>query len=182
VGLFSRTRHFFKTKKTFEPQERISANLKNGDNLFLNVDGSEDPQIFEWVVPQGKNAWIKKVMIAGVNDDILMTNFIGIPALAVGVQAMVVDENDNIIKDFTEEHNVVNTLMLAVYNGASISSVIDRVGGLEDAVLFSNDFKENAGEPMFMREGWKFQFIINDDLTDIDVLGAMIKGILVDKF
>ena len=117
-------------------------------------------------------------IISGASFEIIWT----VLELPVGVIVKVVDAENNLIREFTTDHNIKTTLTLAAFNSSSIASVIDRLGALEDSFLFMNDFKINTGEEMFMREGWKFQIIINDDLTGITVLASIIKGILVDKF
>ena len=185
MGLFSRGLGFFKEKKTFEANERISSYLTNTVNsgILLNVDGSVTPQVFEYVVPAGKNAWIKRLTVAGSNEDIEMSNFLGIAPLTNGVEAMILDNNNNVIFNYTAINKIKTTLSLALLNGDSIASTIDKNGaGQVDSVLFGNDFKENSGEELFMREGWKFRVIVNDNLTGINIFLALIRGVLVDKF
>jgi hypothetical protein len=176
MGLFARTRDFLKKKKTFTADEFIFKYLRNGGSPDCNVDGSIASQVFEYVVPAGKHAWLHRINTEGHNGSITRDNFLGIAALTNGILFQVLDDQDNILIDFTDGEGIKITTEFSALSG--VDTQIDTRGGGEDGIAIRWTF-DRAGEPIFMKEGYKFRLIVRDNLTGISQLRMMLQGIIV---
>lgn len=176
MGLFARTRDFLRKKKTFTADEFIYKYLRNGASPDCNVDGSLTPQVFEYVVPAGKHSWLYRINCEGHNGSITRDNFLGISALTNGLLFQVLDDQDNVLIDFTDGEGIKITTEFSALSG--VDTQIDTRGGGEDGIAVRWTF-ERAGEPIFMKAGYKFRMTVRDDLSGISQLRWMLQGILV---
>lgn len=180
MGIFTRTRDFFAKKKTFTADEFVYAFLRNGGSPEMNVDGTV-PKVFEYIVPNGKNIWLRRLTIAAHNSGMNPDNFFGLVALANGLVIEVLDNQDNQLKDFTNSEPIKILMHLSNLAGNDAGNTIDRLGAADDGAAIRWTF-EKAGEPIFMREGYKFRITVNDNITGISFLRMMVQGIQVNKF
>lgn len=180
-GLFLRDINFFRRIGTFGADDLIFTHLKNTGSPEMNVDGSITPQIFEYIIPAGKDAWLHRLNMYALATSIDPDNFYGVPALTNGLDFKVVDEEDNLIIDFTNGVPIKRTIDFAAFAGSDAGNTIDRLGATNDGATVRWTFSR-AGQPMFLRAGSKFQAVVNDNLAAIDTLRMMMQGFLVDKF
>lgn len=176
MGLFARTKSFLTRKKTFLPEEFVFKYLRNSGFPEMNVNGLTAPKIFEYIVPAGKNVWLHRLNAEGHNASITRDNFLGIAALANGLDFQIVDDQDNLLIDFNDGEKIKITTEFSALCG--VDTQIDTRGGGEDGIAIRWTF-DRAGEPIFMKEGYKFRVIVNDDLSGISQLRMMLQGTIV---
>jgi len=182
MGIFSRGLGFFKGKKTFTGDEFIFKYLRNSAlSKDININGSVTPVFFEYIVPEGKNAWITRVNLFALNQNIKIDTFFGVAPLTNGVTFCVSDENDNVLIDFTDGEGIKTNEEFVSLAGSDVNTTSSSLGNDADGSAIRWTISK-AGEPLFLREGHKLRMKVSDDISDIDMLRAMIQGIIVDKF
>lgn len=180
MGLFTRSIGFFRNKKTFTADEFVFSYLKNAGSAEMAVNGTT-PKVFEYVVPAGKNVWIQRLNIFGTNTNIDPDNFFGISALSNGLKIEVVDSSDVLIKDFTDGLPIKSLIDLSALAGSDAGSSIDRLGSADSGATVRWTISK-AGEPLFIREGYKFRVTVRDNISGITKLRMMLQGTIVSKW
>lgn len=178
MGLFKRSVNYWRNKKTHTGDDFLYKYLRNGGSADMNVDGTV-PAIFEYIVPAGKNVWLYRMNVEGHNGSITRDNFLGITALTVGLKFEVLDDQDNVLIDFTDGFPIKITTEFSALCG--VDSQIDTRGGGEDGIAIRWTF-EKAGEPIFLLEGYKFRATVQDNLIGISQLRMMLQGLIINKY
>ncbi len=179
MGLFARTKSFFNKKRTFTPDEFIFKFLRNGSSAEMNINGSTVPQVFEYVIPAGKFAWLQRINISGHNEAITPELFIGLSALGVGLKFEALDELDNVLIEFTDGLNIKKNVD---FNSlAGVDSTIDVNGAGQQDGFSVRWTMAKAGEALFMRAGYKLRVTIADDLRSINQLRMMVQGVFINE-
>lgn len=182
MGLFSRGLGFFKGRKTFTADEFVFKYLRNGGNSKeMNVDGSIAAHNFDYKVPEGKSVWIERLNIYALNQNIKIDTFFGLAKLANGITFLVLDENDNIVLDFSEGEGIKTNEEFVSLAGSDVNTTVSALGNEADGSAIRWTISK-AGESLFLREGHTFRMRVADDLTLIDQMRAMLQGVIVNKF
>ena len=180
MGLFTRTKNFFRKKKTFYGNEFLYKFLRNGGaSELMSVNGAITPVVFEYVVPEGKDVWIERMNIMGHNNQIIPDDFFGITKLANGLLIQALDDQDNLLIDFNDGVPIQETIQWSLLAGTDTR--INNQGANEDAAVIRWTLSK-AGEPLFMRAGYKFRVTVQDDLTTIPHLSMMIQGMVIGAY
>ena len=179
MGLFSRGLSFFRKKKTFTADEFIFKYLRSAGSNDMNVNGSITPVVFEYVIPVGKDAWIERINMSAHNANITPDTFLGLAALANGLEIKAYDDQDNLLLDFCDGEPITDVTDLA--NLAGIDVLIDSQGAAQDGFAVRWTLSK-AGESLFMRSGSKIRVTVNDDLSTVPHFKMMLQGILVNEY
>jgi len=181
MGLFTRSDSIFAERGTFYASETIFSYLKNAGSRNLNVDGSVAVKDFDYVVSAGKSAWLERLNLTVLNDGMAPSNFYGVPSLANGMLAQVVDSDGvTVLKDFTEGSGLVCMMCWSALAGADAGGAIQTVGVGDDGSNVRWTMAK-CGEPIFLRAGQIFRLKVRDNLSSMTRFLAMVQGILVDE-
>jgi hypothetical protein len=161
------------------PGHFITALLQtSGGSVEMNVDGSITPVVFEYTVPDGfKFLWERGLFTMSDAAKVMdATEFGPLPALTNGVTAKIVTANGGDHADFTAQfggfkRNADFTLMA----GPDVSKIADGKG----ISIRWTISKATGGRPMILESGWKIRMEVNDNLTAIDQVRAVVQGMKI---
>jgi len=151
---------------------------EDGGNSYMSVEASiESPAKFKFTVPEGYHLHLQSLRIAIVDGGIALTGFAGEDILTNGCLFQILNAEDEIITHFaTDTQPIVITAQLATLS--ETYAFVDK--DLANVDVFIVNWKMNTSEShIVMREGYTFQIVIQDDLSDIDFFRAVIQGELI---
>lgn len=169
----------FVADQPIPPQEFLQRDLTDdgttsGSDL-MNVDGSITPVDFWYTVPSGKLFLFHRLVLQIVDGSVDWAGFGGIAALTNGVLITIYDDQNNAIIALPA---LKENYEIAMQFGAGAAEI--RPGAANSNLIAVYDVHEQAGYVFGVPAGWKFQVTIQDNLTAITHMDALVTGRLID--
>lgn len=150
----------------------------DGTSIDMAIDGST-PKRFQYVVPDGKAFILSRVVWSCVDLDIDYLNWFGFgSALTNGCIMQAVEPNGtDIITEFL--HPVKSTIEFAHLAGADLPIISLNRGVTPDIMVVRWSLFKAGYVPIF-HEGQIIEFVIRDNLSEMDHFECVIQGRVFD--
>ena len=154
-----------------EPAELIKIDLMNGGDPDMTVDGSSTPVTFKYTVPADKILYLHRVIIYMEDTTAFSAGVFGGTggALANGVTIVV----GGTTIDTWKTNADLELTFFDAEGRAVFAKETKSIGGRWT-------FTKDTGSPIKLIATETVSFVINDDLTGLDIFEAKIGGKLVD--
>lgn len=151
----------------------------NSDSPDMNVAGTLiSPVGFQYVVPSRMIFKYARMNLSIQDTDIRPSRFGGIGALTSGCIIRVAnsDDDDSTVLDFTNGEPIKANREFTLLVGVDVP-FIDAANEDWLPIRFTIN-RGLGGKSMILTEGQKIQFIIQDDLTNLEFFRVMVQGYL----
>jgi len=162
------------------PDRQVYKYLRNrvGGLVDMNIDGSITPQIFEYVVPAGYDFYAFRLNLGALANGIDPDGFLGLAELTNGLDIQLRNAADAVILDYLDGEHFTHHHDFGYLAGVD-SDIRPNASGPDGFGVRWTMAKNGA--PDYLEQGQKFVMIINDNLSTIVEMRAMLQGVLVKR-
>ena len=169
------TERVFTSPQSIPPGEFWQAYLENGGSSAMNVNGAVTPVSFRWTVPAMKMFFMQRFIFQIVDNAVDWNLFGGIAALANGVVFTIYDVDDTILAQFPPL--TVNYEVAMVFGGGD---AYIRQGNAQSNLIAVFNVPDKLGYSLSLSEGQYVEGVVQDDLTAVTHMDALLTGRLMD--
>ena len=164
----------FTAPQIIPPSEFWQAYLENGGSSGMNVNGSVTPVSFRWTCPADHFFMFQRFIFQIVDNAVDWDRFGGITALTNGVVFTIYDSDDTILAQFPPLK--VNYEVSMVFAGGAANI---RQGNTQSNLVAIFNIPEQTGYVLTITEGQYIEAVIQDDLTALTHMDALVTGRMV---
>ena len=166
----------FTAPQAIPPSEFWLAHLENGGSSGMNVNGSVTPVSYRWTCPADHFFMFQRFIFQIVDAGLDWNLFGGIAALTNGVVFSIYDSDDTILAQFPPLK--VNYEVSMVFGGGNAQ--IRQGAALGNLIAIFN-IPEQIGYVLTLTEGQYVEAVIQDDLTALTHMDALVTGRMVPE-
>lgn len=168
--------HFLSNHAWLGPSLQLYKYLReSGGSEDMAVNGSSTPVVFEYEVPAQRALLLEKITLSIENAGITPSNFGGVSALSNGLLIQAVDAENVVLLDYTDSVPIKNLADFLSIGGSGAKLFDDSLG--VDAMGITIPF----GSLDALKAGEKIRIVVQDNLTGMDQMKAMVHGVLLDR-
>ena len=169
------TERVFTSPQSIPPGEFWQSFLENGGSADMNVNGAVTPVSFRWTVPAMKMFFMQRFIFQIVDTGLDWNLFGGIAALTNGVVFSIYDSDDTILAQFPPL--TANYEVAQIFGGGE--AYIRQGNALGNLISVFN-IPEKVGYALSLTEGQYVEGVVQDDLTGLTHMDALLTGRLMD--
>lgn len=167
-------------RRSVPPSGMVFKHLINAGNTEMSVDGSVTPVAFQAIVPSGKQWKIERVNMYLLDGGIRHDRFAGLAGgLANGLRFTAVDaDNTTELIDFLDGQPILINAHFTKLAG--VDNMLVGIAGGDDQIQIRWTMSK-SGAPLLLTAGQRLSVTVQDDLTSITSMSALIQGVVEDS-